>query len=44
LVRSPARPVEQPSPLPKKGEQLSVPNESLLEFRIGQPVALPAVR
>ena len=25
----------------KKGEQLSIPSESLLEFRLEQPVALP---
>jgi outer membrane lipoprotein SlyB len=25
----------------KKGEQLSIPSESLLEFRLAQPVALP---
>jgi hypothetical protein len=28
----------------KKGEQLSIPSESLLEFRLAQPVTLPAVR
>jgi len=26
----------------KKGEQLSIPSESLLEFRLGQPASLPA--
>jgi hypothetical protein len=26
----------------KKGEQISIPSESLLEFRLAQPVALPA--
>jgi hypothetical protein len=25
----------------KKGEQLSIPSESLLEFRLEQPVTLP---
>jgi hypothetical protein len=28
----------------KKGEQLSIPKESLLEFRLAQPVTLPAVK
>jgi hypothetical protein len=28
----------------KKGEQLSIPSESLLEFRLEQPVALPIAR
>jgi hypothetical protein len=28
----------------KKGEQLSIPSESLLEFRLEQPVALPVAR
>lgn len=28
----------------KKGEQLQIPSESLLEFRIEQPVALPVAR
>jgi hypothetical protein len=28
----------------KKGQQLSIPSESLLEFRLQQPVALPVTR
>jgi len=28
----------------KKGEQLQIPSESLLEFRLEQPVALPVGR
>src|ERR1700733_5943214 len=28
----------------KKGQQLSIPSESLLEFRLAQPVDLPAAR
>jgi hypothetical protein len=28
----------------KKGEQLSIPSETLLEFRLEQPVALPMAR
>jgi hypothetical protein len=28
----------------KKGQQLSIPSESLLEFRLAQPVALPIAR
>jgi outer membrane lipoprotein SlyB len=28
----------------KKGEQLSIPSESLLEFRLAQPVALPVAK
>jgi hypothetical protein len=28
----------------KKGEQLSIPSESLLEFRLAQPVTLPVAR
>jgi len=28
----------------KKGEQLNIPPESLLEFRIEQPVALPVAQ
>ena len=28
----------------KKGQQLQIPSESLLEFRIEQPVALPVAR
>jgi hypothetical protein len=28
----------------KKGEQLSIPSESLIEFRLQQPVALPVAR
>ena len=28
----------------KKGEQISIPSESLLEFRLAQPVALPIAR
>jgi hypothetical protein len=28
----------------KKGEQLQIPSESLLEFRTEQPVALPVAR
>ena len=28
----------------KKGEQLQIPSETLLEFRLEQPVALPAAR
>jgi len=28
----------------KKGEQISIPSESLLEFRLEQPVALPVAR
>jgi hypothetical protein len=28
----------------KKGEQLSIPKDSLLEFRLAQPVTLPAVK
>lgn len=28
----------------KKGEQLSIPSETLLEFRLAQPVALPVAR
>jgi hypothetical protein len=28
----------------KKGEQLSIPSESLLEFRLAQPAELPVQR
>ena len=28
----------------KKGQQLSIPSESLLEFRLAQPVELPVGR
>ena len=28
----------------KKGEQLQIPSETLLEFRLEQPVALPVAR
>jgi len=28
----------------KKGEQLQIPSDSLLEFRLGQPVSLPVAR
>jgi len=42
LARSSELLVEQPLPASKKGEQLQITSESLLEFRLEQPASLPA--